>query len=100
MCLAVPAKVVSILDSEAVVDYDGVRTTIRLDALGEPLMIGDYVLIHTGFAIRRLSSEDGEETLKLFDELTDSLRESASSDEKATPSRAGEQQNPGTKSES
>jgi len=73
MCLAAPAKVVSISDNEAVVDYNGVRTTTRLDALTEPLAPGDYVLIHTGFAIRRLSPEDGEETLKLFDELANSL---------------------------
>ena len=110
MCLAAPAKVISISDNEAVVDYNGVRTTTRLDTLTEPLAPGDYVLIHTGFAIRRLSAEDGEETLKLFDELADSLREFASSsdeanansiqktelssDEKAEPSRVGEVANP------
>ena len=106
MCLAVPAKVISISDNEAVVDYNGVRTTTRLDTLIELLVPGDYVLIHTGFAIRRLSAEDGEETLKLFDELSDSLREygsssdeanansiqitELSSDEKAKPSRIGD----------
>lgn len=73
MCLAAPAKVISISDNEAVVDYNGVRTTTRLDTLTEPLAPGDYVLIHTGFAIRRLSVEDGEETLRLFDELAKSL---------------------------
>ena len=73
MCLAAPAKVISISDNEAVVDYNGVRTTTRLDTLTEALAPGDYVLIHTGFAIRRLSAEDGEETLKLFDELANSL---------------------------
>ena len=73
MCLAAPAKVISVTDNEAVVDYNGVRTTTRLDTLTEPLVPGDYVLIHTGFAIRRLSAEDGEETLKLFDELAKSL---------------------------
>ena len=56
-----------------IVDYGGVRTTARRDALAEEVAPGDYVLIHTGFAIRRLSPEDGEETLKLFDELTASL---------------------------
>ncbi|MBE0635432.1 HypC/HybG/HupF family hydrogenase formation chaperone [Candidatus Bipolaricaulota bacterium] len=79
MCLAAPAKVISITDNEAVVDYNGVRTTTRLDTLTEPLAPGDYVLIHTGFAIRRLSPEDGEETLKLFDELADSLGANANS---------------------
>ena len=103
MCLAAPAKVISITDNEAVVDYNGVRTKARLDTLTEELSPGDYVLIHTGFAIRRLSPEDGEETLRLFDELAQSLDEPArssdganansiqrtelSSDEKARPSR-------------
>ena len=77
MCLAAPAKVISISDNEAVVDYNGVRTTTRLDTLTEPLAPGDYVLIHTGFAIRRLSAEDAEETLKLFDQLAESLSDSA-----------------------
>jgi hydrogenase expression/formation protein HypC len=73
MCLAAPAKVISTEGNEVVVDYNGVRTTARLDTLTEPVSPGDYVLIHTGFAIRRLSPEDGEETLKLFDELANSL---------------------------
>ena len=77
MCLAAPAKVVSITNNEAVVDYNGVQTTTRLDTLTEPVAPGDYVLIHTGFAIRRLSAEDGEETLKLFDQLAESLNDSA-----------------------
>jgi hydrogenase expression/formation protein HypC len=79
MCLAAPAKVISISGNEAIVDYNGVRTTTRLDTLTEPLALGDYVLIHTGFAIRRLSAEDGEEMLKLFDELSESLRDSEDS---------------------
>jgi len=83
MCLAAPAKVISISGNEAVVDYDGVRTKTRLDTLTEPVAPGDYVLIHTGFAIRRLSAEDGEETLKLFDELSESLRDSAGPSEKS-----------------
>jgi len=83
MCLATPAKVLSISDNEAVVDYNGVRTTTRLDTLTEPVAPGDYVLIHTGFAIHRLSAEDGEETLKLFDDLADSLHDSAKSSDEA-----------------
>jgi len=108
MCLAAPAKVISITDNEAVVDYNGVRTTTRLDTLTEPLAPGDYVLIHTGFAIRRLSPEDGEETLRLFDELARSLESDGASssdeassapselstDENASRSRAGEQSDP------
>jgi hydrogenase expression/formation protein HypC len=75
MCLAAPARVTSISDNTATVDYGGVETRCRLDTLAEEVAVGDYVLIHTGFAIRRLSPEDGEETLKLFDELARSLEE-------------------------
>jgi hydrogenase expression/formation protein HypC len=57
----------------AVVDYDGVQTSARLEALGEPVSPGDYVLVHAGFAIQRMSREDGEETLRLFDELAQSV---------------------------
>jgi len=46
-----------------------VRSRARLDLLGEEVKPGDYVLVHTGFAIRRLDPADAEETLKLFDEL-------------------------------
>jgi len=69
MCLAAPARVISIDDNIATVDYGGVETKARLDTLTEEVAPGDYILIHTGFAIRRLSAEDAEETLKLFDEL-------------------------------
>ncbi|MDD4902918.1 MAG: HypC/HybG/HupF family hydrogenase formation chaperone [Candidatus Bipolaricaulis sp.] len=73
MCLAAPARVISVSGKTAVVDYQGVQTTARLDTLGEPVAIGDYVLVHTGFAIQRLTTEDAEETLRLFDELSQSL---------------------------
>lgn len=76
MCLAIPALVISATDRTAVVDHGGVRLSVRLDALSEPVEPGDYVLIHTGFAIRRLAAEDGEETLKLFDDLAASLADS------------------------
>ena len=73
MCIAAPARVLAVSDNVATVDYGGVETTCRLETLAEEVAVGDYVLIHTGFAIRRLSPEDGAETLKLFDELARSL---------------------------
>jgi len=73
MCLAAPARVISVSDKTAVVDYQGVKTTARLDTLAEPVAVGDYVLVHTGFAIQRLTAEDAEETLRLFDELAQSV---------------------------
>jgi hydrogenase expression/formation protein HypC len=85
MCLAAPARVISVSDNTAVVDYGGVETTTRLDTLPEPVAPGDYVLIHTGFAIRRLSPEDGEETLRLFDELANSLQNATRTSEESAP---------------
>jgi hydrogenase expression/formation protein HypC len=84
MCLAAPARVLSVSGQTAVVDYDGVQTSARLETLGEPVQPGDFVLVHAGFAIQRLSPEDGEATLKLFDELAASV----------TPRQSGETQAP------
>ena len=77
MCLAAPARILSVEGNEATVDYGGVRTVARLDALSEPVAVGDYVLVHTGFAIRKLALEDAEETLRLFDELAAALEQTA-----------------------
>jgi len=90
MCLAAPARVITIFGNVATVDYGGVETQCRLDTLTEELAVGDYVLIHTGFAIRRLSPEDGEETLRLFDELSASLRDAEAENPPDADSPVGE----------
>lgn len=69
MCLAVPARVLSVEGNVATVDLAGTQARARLDALGEEVRVGDWLLIHTGFAIRRLDPEDAQETLQLFEEL-------------------------------
>ncbi len=68
MCLAVPALVLSIDGLEAEVDFSGVRRRISV-VLTPDVQIGDYVIIHTGFAINVLDQEEAEETLKLWQEL-------------------------------
>jgi hydrogenase expression/formation protein HypC len=69
MCLGVPGKVVAIDGLSATVDFFGVRRELRLDIVDEPVRVGDYVLNHVGFAIRRIPPEEVGETLALFDEL-------------------------------
>jgi hydrogenase expression/formation protein HypC len=69
MCLAVPTRVVAVNGNLATVNVQGVHAQARLDALGEPVAVGDYLLVHAGFAIRRLDPEDARETLRLFDEI-------------------------------
>jgi len=71
MCLGVPGKVVAIDGLNATVDFFGVRKELRLDIVDEPVQIGDYVLNHVGFAIRRIPPEEVQETLALFDQILD-----------------------------
>jgi hydrogenase expression/formation protein HypC len=73
MCLGVPGRIVAIHDSMATVDFWGVRRQVCLDICDEPVEIGDYILNHVGFAIRRIPSESIAETLSLYEML---MRES------------------------
>jgi hydrogenase expression/formation protein HypC len=69
MCLAIPAVVVELRDGDnAVVDLDGVRKEISL-ALVDGIAVGDYVIIHVGFALQRLNVDEAERTLALFRQL-------------------------------
>jgi len=69
MCLAIPARVVEVSDDEtAVVDLGGVRKAISL-ALVEDVAVGDYVIVHVGFALNKLNAEEAEKTLALFAEM-------------------------------
>ena len=70
MCLSIPSKIVEILpDNYAVVDTMGVKRKVSLDLMPEPVDIGDYVLIHVGYAMAKLSEEDALESLKVYEEI-------------------------------
>jgi hydrogenase expression/formation protein HypC len=69
MCLGVPGKVVAIDGNCATVDFWGVRRQVLLDVVDEPVAVGDYVLNHVGYAIRRIPESEIGETLALFEEL-------------------------------
>ncbi|HUK66834.1 MAG TPA: HypC/HybG/HupF family hydrogenase formation chaperone [Anaeromyxobacteraceae bacterium] len=75
MCLGVPGKVLAVDGLCATVDFFGVTKTLRLDIVDEPVAVGDYVLNHVGFAIRRIAPEEAEETLKLFEEVLSSAKQ-------------------------
>jgi len=77
MCLGVPGRVVAVDGLVATVDFWGVRRETRLDVVDEPVVPGDYVLNHVGFAIRRIPAEEIAETLALYEEL---LRAAAAED--------------------
>jgi len=68
MCLALPVKVVELKDGDqAVVDLGGVRKEISL-ALVEGVAVGDYVILHVGYALTRLDPAEAERTLATFAE--------------------------------
>ncbi len=68
MCLSIPGKVISIEGNKAVVSVGGTEYETSLQLL-EDVQVDDYVLIHTGFAIQKLSEEDAIETLRLISEI-------------------------------
>lgn len=69
MCIAVPSKVIAIKGAMATIDVQGARREVSLMLLPDAAEIGDYVLVHAGFAIQRIDPEAGIETLALFDEI-------------------------------
>ena len=76
MCLSIPSKIVEILeDNYAVVDTMGVKRKISLDLMPEPVDIGDYVLIHVGYAMTKMSEEDALESIKVYEEIIEKLEE-------------------------
>ncbi|WP_428035320.1 HypC/HybG/HupF family hydrogenase formation chaperone [Amphritea sp.] len=69
MCLAIPVEVVKILDSDtAIADIGGVRKEINI-ALIEDLLVGDFVILHVGYALNKIDPEEARRTLELFAEL-------------------------------
>ena len=69
MCLAIPAQVVELRpDDNALVDLAGVKKEISL-ALLDGVAVGDYVIVHVGYALNKLDPEEAEKTLKLFAEM-------------------------------
>ena len=75
MCLAVPALVVSLDDDQmGTIELSGVSRKISLDLVPET-KVGDYVIVHVGFAIQRLDEYEAQATLSLLDELADSMEQ-------------------------
>jgi len=68
MCLGVPAKILETSDGAAVVELGGVRREISV-MLIDDVSVGEWVIVHAGFAIEKLSEEAAEQTLSLFREI-------------------------------
>ena len=84
MCIATPAHVVEVNreDNWLVADFGGAKQQAKLDLLPE-VEVGDYVLIHAGFAIEKLTEEAAKESLEAWEELMDMLEEEDMEMEKA-----------------
>ena len=73
MCLAVPAKVIGIRDSLATVELRGITRDVSLLLLPEA-KVGDYVLVHAGFAMQIIREDDAKDTEALFAEMNGGAR--------------------------
>jgi len=83
MCLAIPGQVVKIENTSGkqdtvplmgTVDFSGIRKSVCLDWVPD-VKIGEYVIVHVGFAISKVDEEEAQETLKLFEQISGSLDE-------------------------
>ena len=83
MCLAIPGQVVKIENTPGehdgtllmgTVDFSGIRKSVCLDWIPD-VKIGEYVIVHVGFAISKVDEEEARETLKLFEQMSGSMDE-------------------------
>jgi len=72
MCLAIPLKLIDINGNTATGEALGMTREIRVDFIPEP-KVGDYVIVHAGFAIERLGEEQALEDLTAWEEVRDAL---------------------------
>jgi len=73
MCLGIPSKIISIEGERATIDVLGAHREISLLVLDEPVNIGDYVIVHAGFAIKKLQEDEAQETLGYFKQYAEEL---------------------------
>lgn len=74
MCLAIPSKVVKISDNMGTVDADGVKRVVSLLLL-DNVKVGDYVIVHAGFAINKIDESEAAETIKTIREAVSLMDE-------------------------
>lgn len=74
MCLAVPGQILAVDGTSARVDFCGAQRTVFIDLLPD-LRVGEYVLVHAGFAIQRLEHSEAEEIFKQLNEAANTMEE-------------------------
>ncbi len=73
MCLAIPSEIVEKNELVATVDVMGARRQVSLILLPEKADVGDFVLVHAGFAIQKIDRQTAEESMKLLQEVAEKL---------------------------
>ena len=68
MCLAVPARVIEVIGDIASVEFGGIKRDVNITLIDSPKK-GDYVLIHVEYAIHRISPQEAQETLRIWEEM-------------------------------
>jgi len=75
MCLSIPSKVEKIDENNmATVDTMGVKRDISLDLMADDVQIGDYILIHVGFAMNKIDKEEAEQSLRVYEEMVEAMQ--------------------------
>jgi len=69
MCVGVPMQVVSVAGTEIVAEIDGVKREASLMLLADQVLVGDFVIVHAGFAIAKLDEEDARQTIAMMREV-------------------------------
>jgi hydrogenase expression/formation protein HypC len=76
MCLSIPSKVVEIDDNNmATVDTMGIKRNVCLDLMADEINIGDYILIHVGFAMNKIDEEEALQSLAVYREMLEAMEE-------------------------
>ena len=76
MCLSIPSKVVEIDDNNmASVDTMGIKRHVSLDLITDEINIGDYILIHVGFAMNKIDEEEALQSLEVYREMLEAMEE-------------------------
>jgi hydrogenase expression/formation protein HypC len=73
MCLGLPGKIIELDEFSAVVDIAGNKREVSIMMLPEEVQIGDYVMVHVGFAIAKMDPEEAKKTLETILELSDEI---------------------------
>lgn len=89
MCLAIPSRIVERDQFRAVVDVYGARRDVNLMLMPEDVAIGDYVLVHAGFAIQKVDEGAAQEALKVISMIIDDVSREIAADEGSPPHLTG-----------